>query len=704
MKLRKTYPEKYSLIKKAYDFAYTAHLGQKRVSGEDYFIHPCAVVEILADFGFDSSTIVAAFLHDVLEDTVIGTDELRKEFGEEIFELVEGVTKLEKLQFVNKKEQQAENFRKIFMAMAKDLRVIIIKLADRLHNMRSLQYLPPEKQQYIAQETLDVYAPLAGRLGISFFKCELEDTAMMYLMPEKYKEVTTEVMKRRTERQGFLDIVSNRIREKLDQLGIKGEVNGRPKHFYSVYKKMVKNNIGIDEIYDLLAVRIIVDSVKDCYTMLGAIHNLWKPIPGRFKDYIAMPKANNYQSLHTTVITQFNETFEIQIRTHEMHAIAEYGIAAHWKYKEGKTAVETELDSKVRWLREVVEAQRDIGGAEEFMDAVKINVFDDEVFVFTPKGDVYDLPVGSTAVDLAYKIHSEVGNHCIGAKVNKRIVPLTYKLQTGDIVDIITSTTSKGPSFDWLHFVRTASAKSKIRAFFKKEMKEENIARGKEMLDKEAKRRGYILSEIMSQAVIIQILQKQSLTEEDDMYAAIGYGGISTNVVLSRLIDNFKQQNPKPIPVAKEKKSSDQRSKSGILINGNANFSVRIAQCCTPVPGNEIIGYVSRGRGVSVHRKDCINIKGMEENRLIKAEWDVKANDSFYSSMVIRAEKSLGIPASITALMSNSKIPIHSAVLRNDEKEQITEITITIEIHNTEELDNLVRKIMAIKGVLEVRR
>ena len=704
LKLRKTYPEKYSLIKKAYDFAYTAHLGQKRVSGEDYFIHPCAVVEILADFGFDSSTIVAAFLHDVLEDTVIGADELRKEFGEEIFELVDGVTKLEKLQFVNKKEQQAENFRKIFMAMAKDLRVIIIKLADRLHNMRSLQYLPPEKQQYIAQETLDVYAPLAGRLGISFFKCELEDTAMMYLMPEKYREVTTEVMKRRTERQGFLDIVSNRIREKLDQLGIKGEVNGRPKHFYSVYKKMVKNNIGIDEIYDLLAVRIIVDSVKDCYTMLGAIHNLWKPIPGRFKDYIAMPKANNYQSLHTTVITQFNETFEIQIRTHEMHAIAEYGIAAHWKYKEGKTAVETELDSKVRWLREVVEAQRDIGGAEEFMDAVKINVFDDEVFVFTPKGDVYDLPVGSTAVDLAYKIHSEVGNHCIGAKVNKRIVPLTYKLQTGDIVDIITSTTSKGPSFDWLHFVRTASAKSKIRAFFKKEMKEENIARGKEMLDKEAKRRGYILSEIMSQAVIIQILQKQSLTEEDDMYAAIGYGGISTNVVLSRLIDNFKQQNPKPIPVAKEKKSSDQRSKSGILINGNANFSVRIAQCCTPVPGNEIIGYVSRGRGVSVHRKDCINIKGMEENRLIKAEWDVKANDSFYSSMVIRAEKSLGIPASITALMSNSKIPIHSAVLRNDEKEQITEITITIEIHNTEELDNLVRKIMAIKGVLEVRR
>lgn len=590
------------------------------------------------------------------------------------------------------------------MAMAKDLRVIIIKLADRLHNMRSLQYLSPEKQQYIAQETLDVYAPLAGRLGISFFKCELEDTAMMYLMPEKYKEVTTEVMKRRTERQGFLDIVSNRIREKLDQLGIEGEVNGRPKHFYSVYKKMVKNNIGIDEIYDLLAVRIIVDSVKDCYTMLGAIHNLWKPIPGRFKDYIAMPKANNYQSLHTTVITQFNETFEIQIRTHEMHAVAEYGIAAHWKYKEGKTAVETELDSKVRWLREVVEAQRDIGGAEEFMDAVKINVFDDEVFVFTPKGDVYDLPVGSTAVDLAYKIHSEVGNHCIGAKVNKRIVPLTYKLQTGDIVDIITATTSKGPSFDWLNFVRTASAKSKIRAFFKKEMKEENIARGKDMLDKEAKRRGYILSDIMSQAVIIQILQKQSLSEEDDMYAAIGYGGISTNVVLSRLIDNFKQQNPKPIPIAKEKKSSDQRSKSGILINGNANFSVRIAQCCTPVPGNEIIGYVSRGRGVSVHRKDCINIKGMEENRLIKAEWDVKANDSFYSSMVIRAEKSLGIPASITALMSNSKIPIHSAVLRNDEKEQITEITITIEIHNTEELDNVVRKIMAIKGVLEVRR
>lgn len=704
LKLRKNYPERYSQIKKAYDFAYSAHLGQKRVSGEDYFIHPCEVVSILADFGFDASTIIAAFLHDVLEDTVVGADELRREFGDEIFELVEGVTKLEKLQFVNKKEQQAENFRKIFLAMAKDLRVIIIKLADRLHNMRSLQYLPPEKQQYIARETLDIYAPLAGRLGISFFKCELEDTAMKYLMPDKYKEVTSGVMKTRSERQGFLEIVSNRIKNKLDEVGIKGEVNGRPKHFYSVYKKMIKNNIGIDEIYDLLAVRIIVDSVKDCYTMLGAIHTMWKPIPGRFKDYIAMPKANNYQSLHTTVLTEFNETFEIQIRTHEMHAIAEYGIAAHWKYKEGKGVGETELDSKVRWLREVVEAQRDIGGAEEFMDAVKINVFDDEVFVFTPKGDVYDLPVGSTPIDLAYKIHSAVGNSCIGARLNKKIVPLTHKLQTGDIVEIITSPTSKGPSFDWLNFVRTASAKSKIRAFFKKEMKEENINRGKEMLERESKRRGYILSDLWAQEAVLQILQKQSFSEEDDLYAAIGYGGISANHVLSRLIEHFKQQNPITIFDVKEKKTESKKSKSGILINGSANFAVRLAQCCTPVPGNDIIGYVSRGKGVSVHRKDCHNVKGMEESRLIKAEWDVKAMDSFYSTITIKAEKQIGLASAVTTVVSNLKVPIHSATLKNYDKDQVTEISMSVQIHNTDELDKIIRKIETIKGVIEVRR
>ena len=543
VKLRKIYPANYAEIKKAHDFAEEAHRGQKRSSGEDYFIHPCAVVEILADFGFDSSTVIAAFLHDVLEDTSVTYEQIREEFGDEICELVDGVTKLDKLQFVNREEAQAENFRKIFFAMAKDLRVVIIKLADRLHNMRSLQYLPPEKQQRISKETLDIYAPLAGRLGISFFKCELEDLAMKYLYPSEYKYIKESVDHKKSERQGFLDVICKQIMEKLKEMGIHGEVNGRPKHFYSIFKKMHNLHIDIDQIYDLLAVRIIVDSVKDCYTMLGEIHTMWKPMPGRFKDYIAMPKANNYQSLHTTVVTPYNETFEIQIRTYEMHRIAEYGIAAHWKYKEGTTGKDSELDSKVRWLREVMDAQKDIDGAKEFMDAVKINVFDDEVFVFTPKGDVFDLPVGSTPLDLAYKIHSAIGNKCIGAKINKRMVPLSTKLANGDIVEIITSNSSKGPSLDWLKYVHTASARSKIRAYFKKEKKEENIERGKDMLEKEARRRGYALGEIFTPDILDSILQRHAMSSEEDLYAAVGYGGLTTSQVLTKIIEGFKKED-----------------------------------------------------------------------------------------------------------------------------------------------------------------
>ncbi|MDE6060564.1 MAG: bifunctional (p)ppGpp synthetase/guanosine-3',5'-bis(diphosphate) 3'-pyrophosphohydrolase, partial [Clostridia bacterium] len=578
--------------------------------------HPCAVVEILSNFGFDSSTVIAAFLHDVLEDTPVTPEELRALFGDEIVELVQGVTKLDKLQFVNREEAQAENFRKIFVAMAKDLRVVIIKLADRLHNMRSLQYLSEERQQRIARETLDIYAPLAGRLGISFFKCELEDLSMKYLFKAEYKYISESVNTKRSERQGFLNVVCAQIEEKLKEMGIEGEVNGRPKHFYSVYKKMRNAHIDIDQIYDLLAVRIIVNSVKDCYTMLGEIHTMWKPIPGRFKDYIAMPKANNYQSLHTTVITPFNETFEIQIRTYEMHRVAEYGIAAHWKYKEGTTGNDSELDSKVKWLREVMDAQKDIDGAKEFMDAIKINVFDDEVFVFTPKGDVHGLPVGSTPVDLAYKIHSQIGNKCIGAKVNKRMVPLSTKLANGDIVEIVTSAASKGPSLDWLKFVRTASARSRIRAFFKKEKRDENIARGKDMLEREAKRRGYSLSDVMTHDMMLRFLQRHGLETEEDLYAEVGYGGLSTSQVLSKIIETFKKEAvavpPEPVPTKPEK---PQHSKSGVLVNGNANFTVRMAQCCSPIPGDQIVGYISRGRGVSVHRCDCPNVKGMEDER-----------------------------------------------------------------------------------------
>lgn len=468
-------------------------------------------------------------------------------------------------------------------------------------------------------------------------------------------------------------------------------------------------HIDIDQIYDLLAVRIIVDTVKDCYTMLGEIHTMWKPMPGRFKDYIAMPKANNYQSLHTTVVTQYNETFEIQIRTYEMHKVAEYGVAAHWKYKEGTTGKDSELDSKVRWLREVMDAQKDIDGAKEFMDAVKINVFDDEVFVFTPKGDVFDLPVGSTPLDLAYKIHSAIGNKCIGAKVNKRMVPFSTKLQNGDIVEIITSNSSKGPSLDWLKFVHTASARSKIRAYFKKEKKDENIARGKEMLEKEAKRRGYALADIFTPDILSSILQRHAMSSEDDLYAAVGFGGLTTSQVLTKIIQDFKKedhtlqsQDVTSIPLTEQKPRK--HSKSGVLVNGNANFTVRMAQCCSPVPGDDIVGYISRGRGVSIHRKDCPNVKGMEDERLIQASWDSDGEERFNATLTLICENKGGLLATITAHIANAKLGISAANVRVDEKAGIAEIIVTVQITKGSELEELVKQLRSIDGVIEVRR
>ena len=532
---------------------------------------------------------------------------------------------------------------------------------------------------------------------------------MKYLLPAEYKYIAENVAKKKSERQGFLDAICKQIEEKLKEMGIHGEVNGRPKHFYSVYKKMHNLHIDIDQIYDLLAVRIIVDTVKDCYTMLGEIHTMWKPMPGRFKDYIAMPKANNYQSLHTTVVTQYNETFEIQIRTYEMHKVAEYGVAAHWKYKEGTTGKDSELDSKVRWLREVMDAQKDIDGAKEFMDAVKINVFDDEVFVFTPKGDVFDLPVGSTPLDLAYKIHSAIGNKCIGAKVNKRMVPFSTKLQNGDIVEIITSNSSKGPSLDWLKFVHTASARSKIRAYFKKEKKDENIARGKEMLEKEAKRRGYALADIFTPDILSSILQRHAMSSEDDLYAAVGFGGLTTSQVLTKIIQDFKKedhtlqsQDVTSIPLTEQKPRK--HSKSGVLVNGNANFTVRMAQCCSPVPGDDIVGYISRGRGVSIHRKDCPNVKGMEDERLIQASWDSDGEERFNATLTLICENKGGLLATITAHIANAKLGISAANVRVDEKAGIAEITVTVQITKGSELEELVRQLRLIDGVIEVRR
>ncbi len=716
-KLNKAFPENIDVVMKAYDFAQNAHQGQKRSSGEDYFIHPCAVAEILTDFGFDSSTVTAAFLHDVLEDTPVTADEIEAEFGHEILELVEGVTKLDKLQFSSKEDAQAENFRKMFFAMAKDLRVIIIKLADRLHNMRSLKYQPSHKQIYTANETLEIYAPLAGRLGISFFKCELEDIAMSYIYPEDYKYISNYINKKKEERQSFLQTICDEIRAKLDDLGIKGEVNGRPKHFYSIFKKMKKLNMDIDQIYDLIAVRIIVDDVKDCYTMLGEVHNMWKPFPGRVKDYIAMPKANNYQSLHTTVMTKFNETFEIQIRTQEMHHIAEYGIAAHWKYKEGKNK-QSALDDKVRWLREVMEAEMDEDNAKNFLAAVKINVFDDEVFVFTPKGDVFDLPVGSTPIDLAYKIHSAIGNKCVGAKINKKIVSLSTKLVTGDIVELMTSNNAKGPSRDWLNYARTANARSKIRAFFKKEMKEENVKRGKDMLEHEAKRRGYNWGELASvPKALDSFMQKHTMSSIDDLYATVGYGGLTTNQVLFKLIDAWKsrvlsddeifnsieakaKQNEENAPNSE----SSKKAKGGVLIRGFSDFSVRLSHCCSPVPGDEIVGYVSRGRGVSVHRADCPNVKGMEPERLIEAKWDRLVSESYTANLKISCENRGGLLAEVTAVIASLKMSILGANVKVVKTSNLALIDVSIEIVSTHQLDDVVKKIRNLSGIIDVRR
>ena len=648
-KLKKNFSEaEFQELKAAYDFSAAAHEGQKRQTGEPYFIHPCAVVNILVDLGFDDvSTLVAAFLHDVLEDTPVTSDELEQKFGKEVLELVEGVTKLDKIKFVSAEDEQAENLRKMFFAMAKDYRVIIIKLADRLHNMRTLDALKPEKQIKIATQSLKIYAPLAGRLGLSFVKCELEDLAMRYLYPDDYYELVEFIKTKSKERQQFIEKICDELKAKLQELGIEGEVNGRQKHLYGIYKKMLKQGKNIEQIYDISAVRVIVNEVQDCYTVLGAIHTMWMPLPGRFKDYIAMPKPNGYQSLHTTVITKFKETFEIQIRTYEMHRIAEYGIAAHWKYKEGKTGA-TKIDDQINWLREVMDTQRESSDSHEFLENIEGNVFTDEVYVFTPKGKVLNLPVGSTTVDFAYAIHSAVGNKCIGAKVNGKIVPLNTVLNTGDIVEILTTNSGKGPSRDWIKFVKTASARTKIRQYFKKEMKEENIKRGKDMLEREAKRRGYNLSELLSTAGLNYIMNRYTLSSIDDLYASVGFGGLTTNQIIVKLIDYFKRDLLSKNPVAEIKTTSTtgkSSSGNGVLIRGYDDFLVRLSHCCNPVPGDKIVGYVSRGRGVSVHCVDCPNVKNMEPERLIEAKWDDVISQNFLASLKIYCENKGGILA-----------------------------------------------------------
>nr|MDE5942607.1 bifunctional (p)ppGpp synthetase/guanosine-3',5'-bis(diphosphate) 3'-pyrophosphohydrolase [Clostridia bacterium] len=602
------------MVLSAYHYAELMHEGQKRASGEPYFTHPCAVAEILMDLGMDVPSVTAAFLHDVIEDTQATDEDIRSRFGEEILILVEGVTKLDKIRFQSHEDEDAENFRKIFVAMANDVRVIIIKLADRLHNMRSLNFLSNERQQRIAKETLEIFTPLAGRLGISQIKCELEDLCLKYLDPEAYEYLVTNINQKLEERKNFVEFVVNQLKDLLKKSNITGEVWGRPKHFYSIYRKMKNQGKTLDQIYDLSAVRVIVGTMEECYEVLGKIHKQWKPVPGRIKDYIATPKRNMYQSLHTTVVTNFGQFFEIQIRTQEMHKMAEYGIAAHWKYKEQKSG-ETNFDQRLSWIRDVMDWQGSLNDSKEFVDSLKNDLYSNELLVFTPQGKVISLPLEATPVDFAYAIHSEVGNKCVGAKVNSRIVSLNSALHTGDVVEILTSPNAKGPSWDWLKFVKSGSARAKIRQFFKREMKEDNVKTGRAMLEAEAKRKGYNLADILTEESFKKLSNRLVFSSVNEMMASIGYGAVSVNQVIFKLIDYYKKEMPK----APEKLQTEnlRHSNAGtVTVKGMSGLLVKFAHCCNPVPGDEITGFVSRGRGVIVHRADCSNLDDLDPARL----------------------------------------------------------------------------------------
>lgn len=698
------YTEKQAeLITRALNYSVTMHDGQFRASGEPYIVHPIAVANLLLDIGLNHSTIAAALLHDCIEDTPATADEITTLFGAEVCMLVTSVTKLEKIIFKSKEEEQAENFRRMFFAMAKDIRVILIKLADRIHNMRTVGALSRERQVAIAKETLDIYAPLASRLGLSFYKCELDDLCLKTLHPDDFDKLVKDISLKRAERQDLVNHICETLRELLKKLEINGQVSGRPKHFYSIYKKMVGQNKTFEQIYDLTAVRVIVESVRDCYEVLGEIHTLWKPIPGRFKDYIAVPKPNNYKSLHTTVMTTYGMPFEIQIRTFEMHKIAEYGIAAHWKYKENRV-VESDLDEKLEWLRGVMEYEKEqTADPREFYESLKLDLYSGQVFVFTPRGDVIALPDGATPIDFAYTVHSEVGNKCVGAKVNNKIVPLETKLQTGDYVDIITSAQSKGPSRDWLRFVKTSAAKSKIRAFFKHAMKEENIKHGKELLEREAKARGFALNDLLVPKWLDVIMQRYSFSSLNDLYASVGYGAYTPNQVLLKLIDFYRRENP--VAQAVQATSSQVKHEGrGIIVKGNDDLLVRISKCCSPVPGDKIVGYISRGRGVTIHRDNCPNIKNAEQFRLIEAHWDDSRATPFVVSLTIECKDSGGVLAKITKTVSDMKLSIESMTARKVDKDNKGLISLNLRVNSPEQLEQIIKRMQSIRNVDKVYR
>jgi len=640
-------------------------------------------------------------LHDVVEDTPATEDDILKRFGKEIMTLVDGVTKLDKIHFQTHEEEDAENFRKIFVAMANDVRVIIIKLADRLHNMRSLNYLSTERQQRISRETLEIFTPLAGRLGISQIKCELEDLCLKYLDPEAYEFLVKNIHQKLEERKSFVEFVVNEIKEILKESGIKGEVIGRPKHFYSIYRKMKNQGKSLDQIYDLTAVRVIVDKTDECYEIMGKIHMKWKPVPGRIKDYIATPKRNMYQSLHTTVVTNFGQFFEIQIRTYEMHRMAEYGIAAHWKYKENKS-IESNFDARLSWIRDVMDWQGSLNESKEFVDSLKNDLYDNELLVFTPHGKVISLPLEATPVDFAYAIHSEVGNKCVGAKVNGKIVALNSALNTGDVVEILTQSSGKGPSWDWLKFVKSGSARAKIRQYFKREMKEDNVKTGRAMLEAEAKRKGYALNDILTESSFKKLSNKLVFSSVNEMLASVGYGAVGVNQVIYKLIDYYKKEIPKPVKVVDSSKLRHTPA-SSVTIKGMGGLLVKFAHCCNPVPGDDIVGFVSRGRGVIVHRADCSNLSDIDRNRLQPAQWTGEIDSEFVAGIRIVADNYEGLTADVIAELAVMHLAM-TQINGRINKDKMAEIDLRVKLNKRSDIDLLVNRLKKNKRIADVFR
>ncbi|SHH38614.1 RelA/SpoT family protein [Clostridium grantii] len=702
-----------NFIVKAYELARDAHVEQKRESGEPYIIHPVEVATILAEMGLDENVIAASLLHDVIEDTEYTFQEIENLFNTQVATLVEGVTKLGKIKYQTKEERQAESVRKMLFAMTKDIRVILIKLADRLHNMRTLKFMSVEKQKEKAKETLDIYAPLAHRLGMSKIKWELEDLSLRYMHPEEYYQLVNEIAEKREERELYISNITSELITKLSLAGIEIEIDGRPKHFYSIYRKMVIKNKKLEEIFDLTAIRILVEDIKDCYAALGIVHTMYKPIPGRFKDYIAMPKPNMYQSLHTTVIGPEGKPFEIQIRTFDMHRTSEYGIAAHWKYKQGSEG-DREYEEKLTWLRETLEWQRETSNAEEFMEDFKIDMFSDEIFVFTPNGKVINLPYHSTPIDFAYRIHTDVGHKCSGAKVNGKLVPLDYHLKTGEIVEINTSSHSKGPSLHWLKITQSNQARSKIKAWFKKQQKEETLEKGKEFLEKESKKQGYSLGELTKGKPFEKFLDRYHMNNLEELYVTVGNGNMLAATVIAKILkysnkkenvdlEALKEQLLKETKTIKKKKSSP-----GIMVKGIDNVLVRFAKCCTPVPGDDIIGYITKGRGVSVHRKDCLNVNNLintDSSRMVQVSWEEKESikDDYITGIEIKAEDRTGLLADLMEIIANKKVSLY-AVNVQPVKANIAYVTLKVKIQDIKRLEDIMKQLKYVRSVISVYR